>query len=255
MKKAIIIFSVLLLTAGAVWLLNSMSSGNTGLSDIESSGNVSVEKLMASCDSLESRLQNKSEFEKLRAQINMFHSQGLITQVDKQNLEAILYSAYAGSLNLSFKNWKRQCAKNSVTNLYSDIKQLSKHNSTCRGKLRGSYSEINGYYRIQRVTNNISKLIQKEYNQNTLSANEIDLKGLPSYFKSCSNITADINSAKNKLASYKTFVFQYNNHKKAHISRPDSWTLYDLKKDYNEARNQGFKYYENSLDNEGFSSN
>lgn len=252
MKKILIVFTILLLAIGAVWLLDYMGqqspSGHTGTI----SNNPTVIKLSGSCEDLELNTWNKPEFEKIRSQINMYHTQSLISQVDKINLETRLYSAYAGSLNLAFEDWKSNCARSSVREIYNEIKEISNYNSTCQGKLRQSYTEIKGYYQILNATKKVKSLITKEFDPNTYNAAAKDIKGLPSYYRRCSSITGKINDAESQLAIFKEFVENYSDHYNAHRLFPDNRSEYKLKKDYKTASNSGFKYYENRLANDGF---
>jgi len=252
MKKILIVLVILLLAIGAVWLLDYMGqqspSGHTGTI----SNNPTVIKLSGSCEDLELNTWNKPEFEKIRSQINMYHTQGLISQVDKISLETRLYSAYAGSLNLAFEDWKSNCARSSVREIYNEIKEISNYNSTCQGKLRQSYAEIKGYYQILNATEKAKDLITKEFDANTYNSLENDLNSLPSHYRRCSNIVNNIKEAQTSLKTYKDFVENYSDHYNAHRLFPDNFSEYKLKKDYKTASNSGFKYYENRLANEGF---
>lgn len=252
MKKILIVLVILLLAIGAVWLLDYMGqqspSGHTGTI----SNNPTVIKLSGSCEDLELNTWNKPEFEKIRSQINMYHTQSLISQVDKINLETRLYSAYAGSLNLAFEDWKSNCARSSVREIYNEIKEISNYNSTCQGKLRQSYTEIKGYYQILNTTERVKSLITKEFDPNTYNAAEKDIKGLPSYYRRCSSLTGKINEAYSELTSFKIFVEHNSDHYKAHALDPDYKTLGKLENDYQKASNFGYTFYKNKLANDGF---
>ena len=252
MKKILIVLVILSLAIGSVWLLDYMgqqsSSGPIGTI----SSNPTVIKLSESCEDLELKTWNKPEFEKIRSQINMYHTQSLISQVDKINLETRLYSAYAGSLNLAFEDWKSNCARSSVREVYNEIKEISNYNSTCQGKLRQSYTEIKGYYQILNATEKAKDLITKEFDANTYNSLENDLNSLPSHYRRCSNIVNNIKEAQTSLKTYKDFVENYSDHYNAYRLFPDNFSEYKLKKDYKTASNSGFKYYKNRLANDGF---
>lgn len=252
MKKILIVLVILLLAIGAVWLLDYMGqqspSGHTGTI----SNNPTVIKLSGSCEDLELNTWNKPEFEKIRSQINMYHTQGLISQVDKISLETRLYSAYAGSLNLAFEDWKSNCARSSVREIYNEIKEISNYNSTCQGKLRQSYTEIKGYYQILNATEKVKLLIIKEFDTNTYNAAAKDIAALPSYYRRCSSITGKINEAESQLTSFKLFVEYNSDHYNAHTISPDSRTVSKLEQDYQKASNFGYTFYKNKLANDGF---
>lgn len=253
MKKILIVFTILLLAIGSVWLLDYMgkqsASGPTG----SRSNNPTVIKLSESCEDLELNTWNKPDFDKIRSQINMYHTQSLISQVDKINLETLLYSAYAGSLNLAFEDWKSNCARSSVREIYNEIKEISNYNSTCQGKLRQSYTEIKGYYQILNATEKVKSLITKEFDPNTYNAAAKNIKALPSYFRRCSSITDKINDAESQLTSFKEFVEHNSDHYKAHdVDNEDTQTLNDLEQDYQKASNFGYTFYKNKLANDGF---
>jgi hypothetical protein len=216
------------------------------------SSNPTVIKLSKSCEDLELKTWNKPEFEKIRSQINMYHTQSLISQVDKINLETRLYSAYAGSLNLAFEDWKSNCARSSVREVYNEIKEISNYNSTCQGKLRQSYTEIKGYYQILNAEEKVKSLIKKKFDPNTYNSLEKDIKSLPSYYRRCSSITSKIKGTESKLQMFKKFVVHNTDHYAAHNIDPDPDTTRDLEKDYQKASKLGFSYYEDKLANDGF---
>jgi len=252
MKKIFIVLAILLLGIGCVWLLDYMGQQSPSGPTSSISSNPTVIKLSKSCEDLELKTWNEPEFEKIRSQINMYHTQSLISQVDKISLETRLYSAYAGSLNLAFEDWKSNCARSSVREIYNEIKEISNYNSTCQGKLRQSYAEIKGYYQILNATEKAKDLITKEFDANTYNSLENDLNSLPSHYRRCSNIVNNIKEAQTSLKTYKDFVENYSDHYNAHRLFPDNFSEYKLKKDYKTASNSGFKYYENRLANEGF---
>jgi len=252
MKKIFIVLAILLLGIGCVWLLDYMGQQSSSGSIGSISSNPTVTKLSESCEDLELKTWNKPEFEKIRSQINMYHTQSLISQVDKINLETRLYSAYAGSLNLAFEDWKRNCARSSVREVYNEIKEISNYNSTCKGKLRQSYTEIKGYYQILNAIEKAKDLITKEFDANTYNSAEKNLNTLPSYYRRCSTIVSNIKEAETNLKAYKLFVENNTDHYEGYSRSSDNFWTFKLKRDHQEASKLGYTYYKNKLANDGF---
>jgi hypothetical protein len=255
MRKILMLVAVLVIAAGSVWLLNSMSqkslSGQDEHVGLDENSTV-LEDIRALCKNLESNQWNKAEYENIQQKINVDYGQGLITTNEKRNLEVNLRSAYAESLNLAFKKWKSNCAENSSRDLYREIKEVSNYNTTCKEKLTPSYSEINGYYKILSVTRKVDDLIKNQYESNSYKAIEKKLNSLPTYYDSCEKIKSKKDTAKRKLYAFEEFVKRIENHYRAHNSYPNKYTLSDLESDYRESREQGYVYYENLLKTDGF---
>lgn len=256
MKKIVILLSILLLSAGGVYLLDADIWG----SKLKSSQPPLREEppvitdFKIYCDSLESQHWNAQAFQNRVDRLNVFYNQRLLEPAEYEGLSLYMYSAYVKSLKSSYDRWSSSCNEDTLRILLPELKRIAAINTTNGAQLEPVIREINQYYRWKQIPGAANALIKRQYDSETWDQLTREINTLPSSFNGCTNIRPIKRDVLAILNEFKKFGEEFYDVLGAFEADPDHYySQQELRQLGRRADRNGYTFYTDLLKNDNFS--
>jgi hypothetical protein len=251
MNKTILFIILIVLAGGVMWTVDYFTSLPPS-EEIELGGIVQEPKVVRDfksfCDTLSGSKWNQAEFQERVDRLNVYRAQNIVNASEFLNLEEYMYSAYASSLINSYTDWKQTCDAPQLNAMQTEMKRISGFNASCSSKLQASLKEINGFYALLGMPAKVQRFTRAAYSENQLNQLKKEIDALPNHFSRCSNVNSVKKDAEIELNMFSSFVINFNDAMSAYQMNPkDSYTLRDLKKLCNKAKENNYSHYINEL--------
>jgi len=255
MKKIVILLSILLLSAGGVYLLDADIWG----SKLKSSQPPLREEppvitdFKIYCDSLESQHWNAQAFQNRVDRLNVFYNQRLLEPAEYEGLSLYMYSAYVKSLKSSYNRWSSSCNEDTLRILLPELKRIAAINTTNSAQLEPVLREINQYYRWKQIPGASNALIKRQYEVGSWEQLTREINALPNSFNGCASIRPIKRDALAILNEFKNFGEDFYDVLDAYEADTNNYdSQRDLKQFYQRAVQNGYSYYTNLVENYNF---